>query len=47
MQLMQILAEMPDEAPDDMMLGLAMDAGNDGVGVPGGGGMPGGMPLEG
>jgi len=46
-QLMQMMAEMPDEALDDMILGLAMDVGNDGVGVPGGGGMPGGMPLEG
>jgi len=41
-QLVQMMAEMPDEALDDMMLGLAMGAGDGG-----GGGMPGGMPLEG
>ena len=46
-QFIQMMADMPDEALDDMMLGLAMDAGNGGVGVPGRGGMPGGMPLEG
>ncbi|KAG1838707.1 transcriptional repressor TCF25-domain-containing protein [Suillus subluteus] len=46
-QLVQMMAEMPDEALDDMMLGLAMGAGEGGVGVPGGGGMPGGLPMEG
>lgn len=39
-QFVQMMAEMPDEAMDDMLLGLAM-------GQPGGGGMPGEMPLDG
>ncbi|KAG2124676.1 transcriptional repressor TCF25-domain-containing protein [Suillus clintonianus] len=42
-QFVQMMADMPDEALDDMMLGLAMDGEG---GVPGGG-MPGGLPLEG
>lgn len=46
-QFVQMMAEMPDEALDDMMLGLAMGPGEGGVGVPGGGGMPGGLPMEG
>ncbi|KAG1817527.1 transcriptional repressor TCF25-domain-containing protein [Suillus subaureus] len=46
-QLVQMMAEIPDEALDDMMLGLAMGAGEGGAGVPGGGGMPGGLPMEG
>lgn len=46
-QFVQMMAEMPDEALDDMMLGLAMGPGDGGVGVPGGGGMPGGLPMEG
>lgn len=46
-QFVQMMAEMPDEALDDMMLGLAMGPGEGGGGVPGGGGMPGGLPMEG
>ncbi|KAG1740292.1 transcriptional repressor TCF25-domain-containing protein [Suillus lakei] len=46
-QFVQMMADMPDEALDDMMLGLAMGAGEGGVGMPGGGGMPGGLPMEG
>jgi len=45
-QFVQMMAEMPDEALDDMMLGLAMGAGEGGVDVPGGGGMPGGLPMD-
>ncbi|KAG2072866.1 DUF654-domain-containing protein [Suillus decipiens] len=41
-QFVQMMAEMQDEALDDMMLGLAMNAGEGG-----GGGMPGGLPMEG
>lgn len=46
-QFVQMMAEMPDEALDDMMLGLAMGPGEGGDGVPGGRGMPGGLPMEG
>ena len=48
-QFVQMLAEMPDETLDDMMLELAMGAADVGGGGRGhgGGGMPGGMPLEG
>lgn len=45
-QFVQMMAEMPEEALNDMMLDFAM-AGEGGVGVPGGGGMPGGLPVEG
>lgn len=41
-QFVQMMAEMQDEALDDMMLGLAMNAEEGG-----GGGMPGGLPMEG
>ncbi|KAG2153469.1 transcriptional repressor TCF25-domain-containing protein [Suillus bovinus] len=46
-QFVQMMAQMPDEALNDMMLDLVMAAGEDGVRVPGGGGMPGGLPVEG
>lgn len=46
-QFVQMMAEMPADAMDDMLLGLAMGAANGGGDLPGGGGMPGGMPLEG
>lgn len=44
-QFVQMMAEMPEEALNDMMLDFAM-AGEGGVGVPGGGGMPGGLPMD-